>query len=69
MNRPREITDNAFMESFFYSLTSDIVVGFALTTAIELGPLLWSYIPYYNGVRLHSRIGYRSPVDYEAQVR
>jgi len=27
------------------------------------------HIPYYNGVRLHSGIGYCSPVDYEAQAR
>jgi putative transposase len=67
MNRPREITDNAFMESFFHSLKSDTIAGFTLTTPAELGQLLRRYIPYYNGVRLHSGIGYRSPVDYEAQ--
>jgi putative transposase len=67
MNRPREITDNAFMESFFHSMKSDTIDGFALTTAADLGQLLRSYIPDYNGVRLHSGIGYRSPVDYEAQ--
>jgi putative transposase len=54
MNRPREITDNAFMESFFHSMKSDTIDGFTLTTAAELGQLLRSYIPYYNGVRLHS---------------
>ena len=34
----------------------------------ELERLLRSYIPYYNGVRLHSGIGYCSPVDYEARA-
>jgi hypothetical protein len=29
---------------------------------------LQSYIPYYNGVRLHSGIGYASPIDYEART-
>ena len=67
MNRPREITDNAFMESFFHSMKSDTIAGFTVTTAAELGQLVRSYIPYYNGVRLHSGIGYRSPVDYEAR--
>jgi transposase InsO family protein len=28
-------------------------------------PLLRRYFPYYNRVRLHSGLGYRSPVDYE----
>ena len=31
--------------------------------------LVRSYIPYYNGVRLHSGIGYSSPVDFEALAR
>jgi transposase-like protein len=30
--------------------------------------LLRGYIPYYNRVRMHSGIGYSSPVDYEAQA-
>ena len=41
----------------------------AYTSAEELSPLLRSYIPYYKGVRPHSGIGYRSPIDYEAQTR
>ena len=35
----------------------------------ELERLVRSYIPYYNGVRLHSGIGYSSPVAYEARTR
>ena len=69
MNRPREITDNAHMESFFHSMKSDTIEGFTFTSAEELGQLLRSYVPYYNGVRLHSGIGYRSPIEYEAQKR
>jgi Integrase core domain len=30
--------------------------------------LLRGYIPYYNRVRMHTGIGYSSPVDYEAQA-
>ena len=67
MNRPREITDNAHMESFFHSMKSDTVHGVTFTTADQLVQLLRRYIPYYNGVRLHSGIGYSSPVNYEAQ--
>jgi transposase InsO family protein len=69
MNRPREITDNAYMESFFHSMKSDTIDGVAFTTAADLGQLLRSYMPYYNGVRLHSGIGYRSPMEYEAQLQ
>ncbi len=66
MNRPREVTDNAHMESFFHSMKTDVVHGVSLASH-ELAPLLRRYIPYYNRVRLHSALGYRSPVDYEAQ--
>jgi len=68
MNRPREITDNAHMESFFHSMKSDAIHGVNFGHEVELGRRLRSYIPYYNSVRLHSGIGYASPVNYEAQT-
>jgi putative transposase len=67
MNRPREITDNAHLESFFHSMKSDVVHGVAFMDDTQLLGLLRSYIPYYNGERLHSGIGYSSPVAYEAR--
>ena len=66
MNRPREVTDNAHMESFFHSMKSEAVHGFRFRRRAELEKLVRSYIPYYNGARLHSGIGYSSPIDYEA---
>jgi len=68
MNRPREITDNAHMESFFHSMKSDALHGVRFAQEPELRTLLRRYIPYYNGVRLHSGIGYSSPIDYEAHA-
>jgi transposase InsO family protein len=67
MNRPREITDNAHMESFFHSLKSDAVHGVRFAHEAELRTLLRRYMPYYNGVRLHSGIGYSTPITYEAR--
>jgi putative transposase len=58
MNRPREVTDNAHMESFFHSMKSDAVHGIRFRRRAELERLVRRYIPYYNGVRLHSGIGY-----------
>jgi transposase InsO family protein len=46
MNRPRDITDNAFMESFFHSMASDTVRGFTFADDTDLERLLRSYIPY-----------------------
>ena len=54
------------MKSFFHSMKADVVHGISVASPDELGRLLRSYIPYYNRVRLHSGLGYRSPVDYEA---
>jgi transposase InsO family protein len=67
MNRPREVTDNAHMESFFHSMKTDVVHGVSLASPGEVARLLRGYIPYYNRVRLHSGFGYRSPVDYEVR--
>jgi hypothetical protein len=47
-------------------MKSDVVHGIRFRHPAELERLVRSYIPYYNGVRLHSGIGYASPVDYEA---
>jgi len=69
MNRPREITDNAHMESFFHSMKSDTVHGYTFAAVPELAQRLRSYMPYYNGVRLHSGIGYASPIEYETRTR
>ena len=69
MNRPREVTDTAHMESFFHSMKSDIVHGIRFRHRAELERLVRSYTPYYKGLRLHSGIGYSSPVDYEALAR
>jgi putative transposase len=67
MNRPRQVTDNAHMESFFHSMKTDVVHGVSLANQADGSRLVRSYIPYYNRVRLHSSLGYLSPVDYEAQ--
>ena len=52
---------------FFHSMKTDVVHGVSLASQDDVDRLLRSYIPYYNRVRLHSGLGYRSPVDYEAQ--
>jgi putative transposase len=57
------------LESFFHSMKSDTVHGLRVAQEPDLKQLLRSYIPYYNGVRLHSGIGYCSPIEYEAHAR
>lgn len=57
--------DNAHMESFFHSFKAEVIRGrtFASETALRL--TLRHYFRYYNHTRLHSALGFRTPVDYE----
>ena len=57
--------ENAHMESFFHSLKADIIHGRSFQTVAELRQRLRRYVRYYNHRRLHSALGYHSPVDYE----
>lgn len=66
MNRPKHVTDNAHMESFFQSMKTECIRGIEFKNEGELRMVLNQYINhYYNQTRLHSSIGYTSPVNYE----
>ena len=68
MKRPRVITDNAHAESFFRSLKAELIESRRFETESEVREALRNYIPRYNRTRLHSALGYRSPIDYERQT-
>lgn len=58
--------DNAPMESFFATLKSELVNHRRYRTRNEASPDLFYYIEgFYNRRRLHSSLGYMSPVAYE----
>ncbi len=58
--------DNAVAESFFASLTKDLLRRRALRSRAEARTAVFDYIEtFYNPHRLHSTLDYRSPVDYE----
>lgn len=65
MNRPRELTDNAFMESFWHSMKSEVIHTLTFSSDAALFDVVRRYIHRYNSHRLHSALGYRSPIDYE----
>lgn len=65
MKRPREIGDNAFIESFFHTLKADAIHGRTFDNDHALLTAVSEYIRRYNRSRLHSALGYRSPIDYE----
>lgn len=56
------------MESFFHSLKADVIHGRTVASVAELRGHLRRYLRYYNHRRLHSALGYQSPVDYEQRA-
>ena len=69
MNRPGKVTDNAFIESFFHSMKSEIYHGIRFGSDLEAGAALKAYLPFYNEHRLHSSLQYVSPATFERQAR
>jgi putative transposase len=58
--------DNAVAESFFASLTKDLLRRRELRNRSEARTAVFDYIEtFYNRLRLHSTLDYLSPVDYE----
>jgi transposase InsO family protein len=60
--------DNAHMESFFHSLKAELTRGVSFSDARVLRSQLRRYMRYYNRVRMHSALGYRSPIAFEARA-
>jgi transposase InsO family protein len=65
MKRPREINDNAFAESFFHSLKADVIHGNTFDDDLHLHDVVRRYVRRYNTTRIHSSLGFRSPISYE----
>jgi len=66
MNRPRHCQDNAHMESFFHSLKAELTHQRSYASDAELNASVAGYIDrFYNEKRIHSSLGYHSPVEFE----
>ncbi len=58
--------DNAMCESFFATLECELLDRRRFASQAEARIACFSFIEgFYNPVRLHSALGYRSPIAYE----
>jgi putative transposase len=65
MSRKGNCWDNAPVERFFRSLKSERLAFQRFTSRQSARLEVLDYITYYNSDRLHSYLGYLSPMDYE----
>lgn len=66
MSRKGNCYDNAFMESFFHTLKTELDHKI-FENFEEAKKEIFEYIDWYNKERLHSSLGYLSPKDYVKQ--
>lgn len=68
MSRRANCYDNAAAESFFSRYKAELLEGGAFESVSQAGSETFSYIEgYYNRMRRHSALGYRSPDEFERQ--
>ena len=66
MSRKGRCYDNAYMESFFATLKKELVHGEKYQTREEASLSIFEYVEvFYNRIRKHSALGYKSPLQYE----
>jgi len=62
--------DNAQAESFFSRFKTELLEGGVFEDVEQAKSEVFSYIEgYYNRVRLHSSLGYKSPIEFEAELK
>jgi transposase InsO family protein len=67
MSRKGNCYDNAAMESFWATLKNECFGSYIPETKEQAKIMIFDYIEgFYNRWRLHSALGYKSPLDYES---
>jgi transposase InsO family protein len=69
MSRRANCYDNATMEAFWSTLKNELVYRHHFATHAQARTAIFDYIEaFYNRTRLHSALGYQSPLDYESNL-
>ncbi len=69
MSKKGDCWDNAVAESFFATLETELILEADWLTRDDARQAIFAFIEtWYNRERRHSSLGYRSPVQYEAEV-
>jgi putative transposase len=70
MSRPANQYDNASYESFMKTLKREEIYAYKYADLENLRANIEEFIEqYYNRLRLHSALGYRSPEEFEQQIK
>ena len=69
MSRKGNCWDNAVAESFFKTIKNEWLYRFKYTSYYQLYDSVADYINWYNTVRIHSSLGYISPLEMEIKLR
>lgn len=68
MSRKGDCYDNAVVESFFHTLKTEHVYNCRYETRKKAKQSIFEYIEvFYNLQRIHSSLGYRSPISFELE--
>lgn len=69
MSRKGNCWDNAVAESFFKTIKNECLNRYCFTSSSSLYKCVEEYIKWYNTERLHSSLGYLTPLEMEEKLR